>query len=133
MSKKVCKFIKSNCGICKSAVLKDSDYCFFHSPVEEEKRKKAQSKGGKQGKRKTLKKADADIRDISSIVLLLNQTINQILEGQLDVKIGNAVGYLSNILLKAIGDIQLEEKINEIEDTLNKFNKKAPVDSRRKE
>jgi hypothetical protein len=115
-----CKYRKGN-RRCKNYALTGDEYCFFHSLRKAKDRAQAQRKGGKRalaGKKLVLKESDIQIKHTSDVVKLLNETINQVRTGKIEVKIANAVGYLSGICLKALeqGDIEkrlevLEEKV----------------------
>ena len=119
MTKK-CKYKKGN-KYCKNYALTGDDYCFFHSPRKAKERAEAQRKGGKKAlgeKKRILGGSNIQIKNTADIITLLNETINQVRIGEIEVKIANAVGYLSGICLKALeqGDIEkrlevLEEKV----------------------
>lgn len=119
MAKK-CKYRKGN-KHCRNYALTRDDYCFFHSPRKAKERAKAQRKGGKKAlgeKKRVLMGSNIQIKKTVDIIMLLNETINQVRTGEIEVKIANAVGYLSGICLKALeqGDIEtrleaLEEKV----------------------
>jgi hypothetical protein len=109
MAKK-CKY-KKNGKRCKAYALTDDDYCFSHSPKKARERAAARRKGGKKAladKKRVLQRSDVKIETTSDIVKLLNETINQVRTGRIEVKIANSVGYLSGICLKA-----LEQRVSE--------------------
>jgi len=54
-------------------------------------------------------------KDVSN---LLAESISQVRRGQLDPRIANAVGYLSGILLKALEQGAVEERLLKIETAL---------------
>jgi flagellin-specific chaperone FliS len=119
MAKK-CKYRKDNKS-CKNYALTGDNYCFFHSPRMAKERAQAQRKGGKRAlgeKKRVLAESNVQIQNTADIIKLLNVTINQVRTGGIEVKIANAIGYLSGICLKALeqGDIEkrlevLEEKV----------------------
>ena len=45
------------------------------------------------------------------LVELLGETINQVRKGQIDPRISNAIGYLSGIMLKAMEQGDLEQRL----------------------
>ena len=51
-------------------------------------------------------------KDVSD---LLAQSINQLRRGELDPKVANAVGYLSTVLLRALEQGPLEERMAKLE------------------
>lgn len=104
---------------CKNYALTDDDYCFFHSSKKAKERAEAQRKGGKKAlaeKRRILKESNIQIDNTSDVVKLLNETINQVRTGEIEVKIANAVGYLSGICLKAIEQGDIEERLAALEE-----------------
>ena len=46
---------------------------------------------------------------------MLSDTINQVRKGQIDPRVANAVGYLSNILIKALEQTEMEKRIEGLE------------------
>jgi len=48
-------------------------------------------------------------------VKLLAETINQVRRGEIDPKVANAVGFLSALLLKAIGATETESRLAAME------------------
>ena len=58
---------------------------------------------------------DVKVEDSADVVKLLCQTINQVRRGEIDPHVANAVGYLSNIVLAATAQRDLETRIAELE------------------
>jgi hypothetical protein len=58
------------------------------------------------------------LRNTSDVCALLAESINQVRRGQLDPRVGNAVGYLASILLGALQQGPLEERLERLEVTL---------------
>lgn len=117
MAKK-CKFRKGK-KTCKNFALTDDDYCFFHSPKKAKERAEAQRKGGKKAlaeKKRILEESNIQIKNTSDVIKLLNETINQVRTGDIEVKIANCVGYLSGICLKALEQGDIEERLTALED-----------------
>jgi hypothetical protein len=79
-------------------------YCFFHDPDTREAQREAGRAGGSRPKLKTLgaDAPDVAVADVGGVVTLLAETISQVRRGELDPRIGNALGYLSGILLRAL-------------------------------
>jgi hypothetical protein len=117
MTKK-CKHRKGN-RRCKNYALTGDEFCFFHSPKKARERAEAQRKGGKKAlseKKRVLQGSNIEIKNTSDIVELLNETINQVRTGEIEVKIANAVGYLSGICLKALEQGDIEKRLEALED-----------------
>jgi hypothetical protein len=58
---------------------------------------------------------DAPLANAHDVSELLAQTINQVRRGELDPKVGNAVGYLAGIFLKTIQQTEIENRIAALE------------------
>jgi hypothetical protein len=117
MSKK-CRYRKGN-KHCKNYALTGDEFCFFHSTKKAKQRAEAQRKGGKKAlseKKRVLQGSSIEIKNTSDIVELLNETINQVRTGEIEVKIANAVGYLSGICLKALEQGDIEKRLEALED-----------------
>jgi len=117
------KCIKNNC---KAWALVGDDYCFSHSPQMAEKRQQARQKGGIVGKnphdRIKINLEPIVIEHGSDIKKMLVETINLVRIGQMDIKVANCIGNLSNILVKVIEITEIEEKVEQIEEKILKKN-----------
>jgi len=112
-----CKAKKPDGTDCQSAALPGSEYCFFHDPAKAEKRREAQSLGGRHNHMKTLAPdaPDVKIEKIQDAVPLLSETINQVRKGEIDPRVANSVGYLANVIIKAVEQSDIEKRLEEIE------------------
>ena len=106
---------------CRANALADSKYCWFHDPRKKSARAAAQKAGGversKNNARLVLSAEEADLvlDNTQAVIELLSETINQARKGKIDLKVANTVGYLSQILLKALDQGELEKRLEEIE------------------
>jgi hypothetical protein len=93
------------------------DFCFFHDPSKAERRKEAQAEGGRQNRMKTLEASTPDVKveDSGDAIALISATINQVRRGLIDPRIANSVGYLANILIRAVDQDKLETRIENLE------------------
>ena len=116
-AKKSCTATKGNGTTCGAAALPGSQFCFFHDPAKAAARRQAQSAGGLANRMATLPAdaPDVKVEDGADVVKLLGATINQVRRGEIDPRVANAVGYLSNIVLTATGQRELESRIAELE------------------
>jgi hypothetical protein len=115
--RKSCKAKKPDGSDCQNIALPGSEFCFFHDPDKADKRREAQALGGRHNHIKTL---DADAPDVkiescSDTVPLLSETINQVRKGEIDPRVANAVGYLANVLIKAVEQSDIEKRLEAIE------------------
>lgn len=116
-SKKTCRAETKAGTLCRAAALPGSDFCFFHDPKHEDERKEAQSTGGQQGRIRTLAPDTPRVKveDCRDVVSLISETINQVRRGEVDPRVANAVGYLANVLLKAVEQGDVESRLAELE------------------
>ena len=69
---------------------------------------------------KTLEGSAPDIKveDCGDAIDLLVETINQVRKGKIDPRVANSVGFLSNILIRALERDKLETRIEQLETLL---------------
>jgi len=122
-----CQYIKANGKRCEANAMIGSEYCFFHDPAKAKERTAARKAGGHKNKAVVLPATTPDVRldNISDVVKLLGETINQVRGGELDPKVSNAIGYLTGILLKALEQGEIEERLSALE-TIVKGQPKNP-------
>lgn len=114
---------------CRASAVSGSDFCFFHDPAKAAERRAAQSSGGSQNRMKTLAAdtPDMKVEDCRDVVRLIGETINQVRKGELDPRVANAVGYLANVLVKAVQQGDMEERIAELESLIKLPRSYAPL------
>jgi hypothetical protein len=96
--------------------------CFFHDPASAAERTAASRRGGEKNRAAVLPPDTPDfaLNSTADASALLGRTINQLLRGQLDPRIANAVGYLLTIKIKAADLGKLEERMAALEAALKK-------------
>jgi hypothetical protein len=115
--RKTCTATKQDATKCQAAAIPGSEFCFFHDPSKAEKRREAQAQGGRQNRMKTLEASAPDVKveDSGDAIALISETINQVRKGQIDPRVANSVGFLANILIKAVERYKLETRIEQLE------------------
>ena len=115
--KRPCRARKPDGTGCQAAPLPGSDFCFFHDPGRADERREANAAGGRQGKMKTLDAAAPDVKveSCQDVVRLIGETINQVRKGQIDPRVANAVGYLANVLIRAVEQGDIEKRLDDLE------------------
>ena len=118
--RKTCSATKRDESKCNAAAIPGSEFCFFHDPSKAEKRREAQAQGGRQNRTKTLESTvpDVKVEDCGDAIALISETINQVRKGQIDPRVANSVGFLANILIKAVEQNKLETRIEQLEELL---------------
>lgn len=123
-----CCYTKSNGTTCQAKALSGDSYCFFHSQNPEiiAKRLQANAKGGKQNKLETgsLFSEQFKLKTIGQVRDLLEFTTNTLIQGKITRSKASCIGYLANILIGAIKDKEIEDRLEVIENVLN-ISKKA--------
>jgi hypothetical protein len=114
---KTCCAKKPDGSNCEAPVVAGSEFCFFHDPSKAQQRREAQVHGGRQNRMKTLDSTAPDVRveDVGDARALLVQTINWVLKGEIDPRVANSVGFLLNMIMKAVAQDNLEARIEELE------------------
>jgi len=76
--------------------------------------------GGSRNRMKTLAPdaPDVTVRNCEDVVRLLAESINQVRKGQLDPRVANAVGYLANVLIRALEQGEVEARLAALEAAL---------------
>lgn len=113
----MCKQILKSGKKCKARNMINSDFCFYHNPETKNELHRASAKGGKQNQHKAQKQiSNTEIKSISDVPKILIDCITEIRNGNIEViKSANAIGYLSNILLRAFELTELSNRIALIE------------------
>lgn len=111
-----CSFIKPDGSQCNANPISDSEFCFFHDPNSNEKKKEAQISGGKANK-VILKEAlpILIINESKDIISLLIDTINRVRSGEIDIRLANCLGVLSGQLIKAFEMCQISDRVEIVE------------------
>jgi hypothetical protein len=66
----------------------------------------------------SLETPDNPLGNTNDVSALLGESINQVRRGQLDPRVANALGYLTSVLLRALEQGSIEDRLNKIEATL---------------
>lgn len=113
-----CSYIKTDGSQCKAFAISNSNYCFFHVANGAAARF-AGSRGGRKAvalaRKKRLPPGPVNLRCIEDILSLLEGSINEVRKGQVESRVANSVGYLANILIKAIEQGELQRRVQALE------------------
>lgn len=118
-----CKFVKTNNQVCEAEALKNKGFCFFHSQDRKvkEKRIKANSEGGKSSLALETYVSKPDyfsLKTVSEVLVLLEFTMNNYLQGKINRSKASCIGYLASITIGAIKDNSFEQRLEVIEHVL---------------
>jgi len=114
-----CKHIKENGERCKANSM-DNGYCYLHNPdIPEEEKRLARIKGGENN---AVMIGDlietTPVRTSEDIVVLIESVINRVKQGVLDIRVANTIGYLAGVSQKAVREVEVEDRLKRIENTL---------------
>jgi len=114
-----CKHIKDNGESCRANAM-DNGYCYLHNPdIPEEQKQLARVKGGENN---LVLVGDVmpvtEIKTNRDIVTLMEDVINRVKQGTLDVRVANTIGYLAGVSQKAIRENKVEDRLKDIQKAL---------------
>jgi hypothetical protein len=115
-----CKHIKDDGTPCGAFAMTGGEFCFFHNPdIDEAEKKQAQTKGGA-NRALTIKEGlpAIPVKAPSDAITLLNDTIDRVRGGTLDIRVANCIGVLTGHLLKAFEVADLTNKVEFIEQVI---------------
>lgn len=116
---KQCKHNKADGSRCGAPALRGSDKCFFHSPATRARHREATIAGGRERSRPAATlppdAPDLPLKSVADVIVALGLTINQVRTGTLACNVGNCLGQLLQVLLKAIEGGELEARIAALE------------------
>jgi hypothetical protein len=114
-----CEATKANGDRCKANALPGQNVCMFHCPKLAGARKAGRKAGGRNRRPPIVvlpaDTADWPLKTVGDVVEILAATINQTRRGELDVRVANSIGQLSNVLLHALKDGEMEQRIAALE------------------
>jgi hypothetical protein len=110
---------KKNGERCGADAQTGTNVCVFHDPDKASDGHRARHAGGVTRSRLAavlpLDTADHPLGDTNQVSVLLADSINRLRRGQLDPRVSNAVGYLASVLLKALENGRIEDRLARLE------------------
>lgn len=104
---------------CRAKPLHGSPYCFFHDPERSDEHLAASRTGGLRRSRPMLTLDPStpapELSTAQAVAALLGETIHHVRTGQVDPRVANAVGYLAGVLIRALEQGDLEERLERLE------------------
>src|SRR5437588_6567425 len=121
MAKK-CEFRKKNSETCNADAQTGKSLCVFHDPAKASEGRRARRAGGIARSRGAAvlpsDTPDHPLANTKEVSAFLADSINQLRRGQLDPRVANGIGYLTSVLLRALEQGPLEERMAKIEAAL---------------
>jgi hypothetical protein len=117
-----CEVRKKDGSICGANTQRGKDVCVFHDPAKEGDGRRARRAGGL-ARSASARVLPADIPPVplnssKDVVSLLGESILQTRRGELDPRVANTIGFLSGVLLKALEQVLVEERLLKVETAL---------------
>ena len=110
-----CQFRKKDGSRCRANAQATNGLCVFHDPEKAADGRRARQAGGISRSRVAAvlppDTPDHRLQNTQDISNLLAHSINQVLRGQLDPKVGNSVGYLASVMLRSLEQGRTEERV----------------------
>ena len=117
-----CQARKKNGQKCRADAQKGSQFCVFHDPARAGDGQRVRRAGGLSRSRPAavlpVDTPDIPLTNTQEVSALIGDSINQLRRGQLDPRVANAVGYLANILLGALQQGPLEDRLARLESSI---------------
>jgi hypothetical protein len=114
-----CGHAKPDGSCCRARPRPGKRYCTFHDPELAERRAEGRRRGGlHRNPRAAVLPSDAPdlpLRTVADILAAVEATFNQVRRGQLDARIGNCLGVLAQVQLKATEGSELERRVAVLE------------------
>jgi len=119
---KHCAYIKENGVTCQAFQIDGSQYCFRHDPDSKEKRLLASRKGGENRRLQDQFGEPVALQSAEDVKTFLGLVINSVWTGQAPVPLGTSMGFLTRCWLDAYDKSEIEKKLNDLEQRLQKAN-----------
>jgi hypothetical protein len=103
-----------------------SEFCYLHNPdIPADEKKASQTRGGANRALMTVSAPlpPMILRQPNDAIELIEDTINRVRAGELDIKIANCLGVLAGHLIKAFEVSKLNDKVEEITRVIEKRTK----------
>jgi hypothetical protein len=121
MTSRTCRAKNERGEPCRQAPLRDSEYCFWHSPEHAAEAAEARRLGGLRLRREKITAGAYDfdgLGDMGSIRRLLDIAVIDTLGLENSVARSRALAYLSQVAIKALEVGELAERVEAIEDAM---------------
>ena len=121
-----CAHNKSDGRPCRARLRPGRPFCTFHDPKLARRRANGRRQGGVNRSRPAATLApdtpDLPLTTVADVAAAIAITINQVRTGKVAVQIGNCLGVLAGVLLKAIEGGDLAARVEALESVLKRRN-----------
>src|SRR5689334_15400415 len=110
--RKRCRHKKRDGTPCPNPPRAGGRYCWVHDPELAESRAEGRRRGGVNRSKRAATlppdTPDLPLRSVADILAAVEVTFNQVRRGQLDARVGNCLGVLAQVQLKALEGSEVE-------------------------
>lgn len=101
---------------CRATLLQGRPYCFFHDPLQAEKRHASQGKGGKSNRLALPPSAvPGAIQTAADLKALLDRTLRGVASGEVAAPVGNTISVLAKAFIIAHESSEIEARLAALE------------------
>jgi len=101
---------------CRAHALKGKQYCLMHDPESKTKLKEYARRGGLVKKKVQTSLAPIEFKgDVKEVLDLLADTINRVRNNTIPAKTANTIGYLANVMIKALEISEIDNRLKQVE------------------
>jgi len=101
---------------CRAHALKGKKYCLTHDPESKNQMEAYARRGGQVKKKIQVQLAPIKFEgDVKEILDLLVDTINRVRSNHMPARTANTIGYLANVMIKALEVSQFDDRLKEVE------------------
>jgi hypothetical protein len=123
MNETYCTAMKLDGTPCKAKRLAGKPFCTFHDPDLQEVRREGRKLGGKVRNARSVtlppETPDASLTTVQDVTHFLAVTVNAVLKGKVDCRVGNCVAALVGQLLRSLESGGLEDRLQQLENLLS--------------
>ena len=117
---KVCQGRNARDEPCGAYAIDGSDFCYWHSPDMEDRRRESAARGGRSRHGRTLsagsKTGDVSLESVADVVSLLEDVVRDLFSLENSIARGRAVGYICGLAVRALEVSDLEARIVRLEE-----------------
>jgi hypothetical protein len=111
-----CQAISKDGKQCRAHALKGKKYCLVHDPESKKELKEYARQGGLVKKKVQTSLAPIEFKgDIKEVLDLLADTINQVRSNTMPARTANTIGYLANVMIKALEITEIDNRLKQVE------------------
>lgn len=114
-----CAALRTDGEPCRAYALEGSRFCFWHSPDRAAERDAARSKGGKARHGRDIGTTgevdEVELDDLSDVVVILRDTLQDTLSLENSLARSRAVAYLCNTAITALQKADLDQRLEAVE------------------